>query len=103
MDKVTEAITFSRGISTQTQTQVAAELRNYFNNGWTLFSTHFAGIVGPELMMVYVLVKYAEPPRTIIQEHFPDEAAPAKKRGRPKKVVDEGNGFGGVVEEESPA
>lgn len=98
MDKVIDSITVSRGISAQTQAQARAELKSYYDNGWTLFSTHFAGIVGPELMMVYVLVQY-EPSSAVVKAETPLwEEAPAKKRGRPKKVVDEGNGFGGVQE-----
>lgn len=87
MSKVIDSVTVSRGISQQSQAQVFEELRNYFRNGWTLFSTHFAGIVGPELMMVYVLAKYEDAPPVEASAEPVMEVA-AKKRGRPAKVAE---------------
>lgn len=76
---VTETFTSSP----QSQAFASADLQKYLDNGWTLFSTHFVGIVGPEFHMAYVFVKYEA-------ELVPQQAlivdAPAKRRGRPPKA-----------------
>lgn len=102
MSKQVDIVTVSRGISAQTQMAVREELKAYLDKGYELFDSHYAGIVGPELMMIYVLVKYEDeivPQMAIIAGDAP------RKRGRPAKkiVTDLGNGFGEVSESEEPS
>jgi hypothetical protein len=101
MDKMVDVVTFSRAITSASQNEVRAEIKAYLDDGYTLFSTHYAGIVSPELMMVFVLVKYVAADSGVTDEEpvpaFAMEAgepAPqivAKKRGRKpgKRLVEE--------------
>lgn len=95
MDKMVDVVTFSRAITSATQNEVRAELKAYLDDGYVLFATHYAGIVSPELMMVYVLVKYVAADSGVTEEPVPafaveaDGPAPqvtAKRRGRPAKA-----------------
>lgn len=86
MSKQIDIRTVMRPITAATQVQVAAELKQYLDNGWTLFMAQATGVqpgqIGTEVWMVYVFVLYDVPPEA------PATVEVAKRgRGRPRKEV----------------
>lgn len=94
MAKMIDFATATRPIVPATQEEVRADLKSrYLDNGWTLFATHYMGVVGPEVMMAYVFVKYADDvlvaaASQVAQEHNESISSAPRKRGRPAKVVE---------------
>lgn len=84
MAKMVDFATVTRPIVPATQEAIRADLKSrYLDNGWVLFDTHYMGVVGPEVMMAYVFVKYEDAPEPL--EALSGELV-SRKRGRPAKV-----------------